>query len=139
MVVRRRKKKNKLRGNRTHGKGNTKNKRGAGCRGGRGRAGSKKHKKMMFLREERKKRLKPKRKGLALNLDELTKIVEKALAEGIATKEKGFVVIDGKKLGIEKILGRGEIKEKVKILNAKVSSRAKEKIEAAGGIIEVSE
>ena len=44
MVVRRRKKKNKLRGQRTHGGGGTKNRRGAGCRGGVGKAGSHKHK-----------------------------------------------------------------------------------------------
>ena len=44
MPERTRRKKNKLRGNRTHGKGNTKNHRGAGSKGGRGRAGSHKHK-----------------------------------------------------------------------------------------------
>ena len=44
MVVRKRRKKNKQRGERTHGHGNTKNKRGAGSRGGVGKAGSHKHK-----------------------------------------------------------------------------------------------
>ena len=41
---RRSKKTRKLLGQRTHGCGNTKNKRGKGCRGGRGMAGVDKHK-----------------------------------------------------------------------------------------------
>ena len=45
MVVRRKKTtRSKQLGERTHGHGDTKNRRGAGNRGGRGRAGSHKHK-----------------------------------------------------------------------------------------------
>ena len=43
-MKRRSKKTRKLMGKRSHGRGDTKNRRGAGCRGGRGMAGVDKHK-----------------------------------------------------------------------------------------------
>lgn len=137
MVVRRRKKKIKLRGQRTHGKGNTKNRRGAGCRGGRGKAGSHKHKySKYYLVFGTKRKLKPKRKERAINLDELNKEIEVWVREKKVEKEKGLLIIDGKKLGLEKILSVGNIDEKVLIRNLPVSKKAKEKIEKAGGIVE---
>lgn len=137
MVVRKRRKKNKLRGNRTHGKGNTKNKRGAGSRGGRGKAGARKHKKGMYREIIKKKpKLKPREKGIAINIDELDRIVEKLKKENKAEYSDEFVVIDGKKLGFEKILSRGVLTHKVKIINAKLSQKARKKILEGGSIIE---
>jgi large subunit ribosomal protein L15 len=135
MVIRKRKKKNKLRGNRTHGKGNTKNKRGAGSRGGRGRAGSTRHKRMLFLTEEKKKRLKPKKKLAAINLKELEKLLDKLESEKKLVLDNGLIVVDGKKLGFGKVLSRGNIKRKIKLINAKASEKAYEKIINAGGTI----
>ena len=137
MVVRKRKKKNKLRGKRTHGKGNTKNKRGAGCKGGRGRAGSKKHKKMLYaLVEGRKYRLKPKPKGKAITIEELNKIVEDLKKQKKVSYEGDYILIDGKALGFEKILARGVPEEKMKIINAKPSERAKNLLLDYGSVIE---
>ncbi|MCD6478404.1 MAG: uL15 family ribosomal protein [Candidatus Diapherotrites archaeon] len=135
MVVRKRKKKNKLRGKRTHGKGNTKNKRGAGSRGGRGRAGSARHKRMLFLGEEKKKKLKPKKKPDAINLKELERLLDRLESEKRLVLENGLIVVDGKKLGFGKVLSRGNIKRGIKLINAKASEKALEKIINAGGTV----
>ena len=143
MVVRRRKKKNKLRGSRTHGKGDTKRKRGAGCRGGRGRAGAKGgHKFSKYYKEFGKKiRLKSKKVKFkryinTINLDELNLLIEKLNAENKLKKEDKYILIDGAELNFDKILGRGSIDYAIKISNAAASKKAIEKIKAAGGIFE---
>lgn len=125
MVVRKRRKKHRLRGNRTHGKGNTKNKRGSGIRGGVGKAGSHKHKYSKYWKEFGvKKNLKAKRRLEAVNLED----VERNLSWGNE--------IDGKKLGFSKVLGKGFLSRKVVFRNVSVSKKAKEKIEKFGGIVE---
>ena len=40
------------------------------------------------------------------------------------------------KIGFDKILGKGNINEKIRVVNMKVSKKAKQKIERAGGSIE---
>jgi len=134
-MARKRKKKEKLRGRRTHGKGDTKNKRGGGSRGGCGRAGSKKHKLMLFRDEEKKQALKPKEKPRAISLNELEKILAKLELEKKLSVEDGFAIVDGKVLGFGKILSNGVIKRKIKLINAKTSKKAYEKIIAAGGVV----
>lgn len=137
MVVRRRKKKNRLRGQRTHGKGNTKNKRGAGCRGGRGRAGSHKHKfSKYYMTFGVKRKLKAKEKPKAINLDELSERLAKLGREKKVEKEGDYIVINGNTLPVSKILSTGLISEKILVKNLAVSKKAKEKIEKAGGKVE---
>ena len=125
MVVRKRRRVNKLRGRRTHGAGDTKNRRGAGSRGGRGRAGSHKHKfSKYWMTFGIKRKLKAKRKLIAVNVQEIYKFLD----------DKD--VLDGKVKGIGKILGKGELKKKITVRNVKVTEQAAEKIIAAGGKIE---
>ena len=68
MVVRKRRKKNRMRGSRTHGCGGTKQKRGSGGRGGVGLAGGHKHKFSLYYADHfgEKSGLKPKDKGKAM-------------------------------------------------------------------------
>lgn len=134
MVIRKRRKKNKLRGNRTHGKGDTKRGRGGGSRGGRGKAGSKRHKKILFQNQPVKKKLKAKEKPKTISIGKLNKKIKKMEKEEKISKENP--TIDLKKLGFEKILSNGDIEYKVKIINAQATEKAKEKIEKAGGSIE---
>ena len=143
MVVRQRKKKNRLRGHRSHGKGDTKNKRGAGCRGGRGKAGSKKHKRTKYFEViGNKVRLKKQfvvrgKKALqALNLDDLNYLVEGLIAGQKAEKEGSLIVIDGQKHGLDKVLSRGSLAHKVLLKNVFASKKAIEKIEASGSKVE---
>ena len=86
MTERQRRKKNTVRGERTHGRGGTKNSRGAGVRGGRGNAGSNKQKFHSLNRvKPRKYRLKTQLKIVAISLGELDTRIEKLLGTGKVT------------------------------------------------------
>ena len=137
MTVRKRKKKNKLRGHRTHGKGDTKNKRGAGSRGGRGRAGSHKHKFTKYFGEfgQDKKKITGKPLGPSLNLDQIDAALPKWMEQKKVVKEGTNIVVDGKKLGFVKIIGRGQLDSKVVFENVKVSKKALEKLEKSGSTV----
>ena len=140
MVVRKRKKKHKLRGHRTFGAGDTKNRRGGGTRGGRGRGGSKKHKFTKYWKTfGMKKTLKPKNKQPTFNIAELEAKLPQWEAEKKIAKEKGVFGIDGVQLGIGKVLGGGKLSVKLAVKNVKVSKKAKERIEAAGGTVQVEQ
>lgn len=135
MVVRKRKKLHGLRGSRTHGQGNTKNKRGAGSRGGRGKAGSHKHKFATYWKQFGTKiTLKPKKEKRAISIEALNSIIERKGEQDFEKKES-LLLLDGKKLGFEKVLGTGKIEKKIFLLNAMASKQARKKIEEAGGKI----
>ncbi|MDD3178008.1 MAG: uL15 family ribosomal protein [Candidatus ainarchaeum sp.] len=115
----------RLRGKRTFGKGNTKNNRGGGSTGGRGRGGSFKHKFGKFSSTIGiKVTLKPKNKLKTITLKDLSLLIKDS-------KE-----INLKNLGYDKVLGTGNINKSVVIKNAKFTETAKAKIEAAGGKFE---
>lgn len=137
MTVRTRRKKNKLRGQRTHAKGNTKNKRGSGVKGGVGRAGSHKHKFSKYYDAFGKKgKLKTKTNAKALNVGQLQQKLAEWEAKKLVGKEESLTVVDAKKVGFQKILGTGAIKDAVLLKNFKASKRAAKKISEAGGRIE---
>ncbi len=132
-----RKKKVRLRGKRTHGKGDTKRRRGKGSKGGKGRAGSQGQKKMLFLGSFGKLGFKGKKKReRIINLDILSQKLDAWIKKEKTGKKSGLYIIDGKKIGFDKILGKGNINEKIRVVNMKVSKKAKQKIERAGGSIE---
>ncbi len=138
MTVRKRKRKNKLRGSRTFGTGNTKHKRGSGCKGGKGRAGSHKHKYSKYYATFGVTvRLKTKdKKGIEMNLGQIDESIEKWLSDKMIEKSADAYIIDCKKLGIRKILSRGNLAKKVILRNAQLSEKAREKILASKGTIE---
>ncbi|MBS3111702.1 uL15 family ribosomal protein [Candidatus Woesearchaeota archaeon] len=139
MVVHKRKKVEKFRAKTTHGYGSMKKNRGAGNRGGRGMAGSGKRadqKKPKILKEFGtsyfgKKGFK--RPGSftnnIINVGDIKKYVEKDLV----LKEGDSFVFNATKLGFDKVLGKGKVESKFKVISPSVSESAKKKIEAAGG------
>ncbi|MFA6268673.1 MAG: uL15m family ribosomal protein [archaeon] len=135
MTDRKRRKKNKLRGQRTMGAGNTKNRRGAGCRGGRGKAGSNKHRfhSMRRLRLRRYK-LKIDMKVNAITLKQLDLIIEQLAIQGKVKKEGDSYIVDSKS-GYTKVLSQGEATHKI-ILKINASTKAIAKIIKAGGKFE---
>lgn len=140
MVVRKRRRKNKYRGNRVHGKGDTKHKRGKGSKGGKGRAGSHKHRfTKWYMDFGHRVKLKTKKTLNAINIADLMQLLPRFLAEKKVEKEKDAFVVDGKKIGYDKILGKGIIKEKIIVRNMKVSENTAEKILKAGGKVEEKE
>ncbi|MEW6295425.1 MAG: uL15m family ribosomal protein [Candidatus Diapherotrites archaeon] len=137
MTVRKRKKKLRLRGGRTFGQGNTKNRRGSGSRGGCGRAGSHKHKFSKYYDSFGTKiRMKPKEREKAVNLDELNELIPGLLAEKKIIGEEKKIIIDAKNVLFSKILGRGKTEFVLELKGIKASRKAKQKIESKGGKIE---
>jgi len=69
----------------------------------------------------------------ALNIKTLDLTIEDLTQKNIATKTGTTYTINMKDLNIQKLLGRGEVNNKINITVDKASKRAIEKIESAGG------
>ncbi len=124
-----------MRGNRTHGHGNTKNRRGSGISGGKGRAGSHKHKFSLYYADFGVKiRLKPKfQAGKAVDLTFVQKMLARWKAEKKVDEKDGVYELVGEKIGVRKILSSGKIEDEIVLKGIQVSKKAREKIEEAGG------
>ena len=130
-MIMKKKKVTKLRGSKTHGWGSKKKHRGAGSRGGRGFAGSKKQKKTWIMKH--KKNHLGKRGFKSLRQREIKSSVKAINIRDIPEDFLKGTEIDLSKLGYEKLLGSGELKKPI-IFKAKVfSETAKEKIKKSGG------
>ena len=87
----------------------------------------------MYLDFGIKRTLKTKAKKTVVNLDYISDNISRWEKSGKVKKENGLVIVDGKALGFGKVLGRGNIKEKIKLENASASKSAVQKIIDAGG------
>lgn len=133
MVVRKKRKFRKYRGKRTYGYGSHKKHRGAGSRGGRGKAGGHKHKWSYVVKYEPerfgkrgfKRPLAVKRKIRAININQLVKIAER----------EGKTTINLTELGYDKLLGMGKISKPLTVEVESFSKAAAQKLEKAGGKI----
>jgi len=149
MTARRRKKYRKYLGKRYARRGYNDRNRGAGNRGGRGMSGwrFKKQKRIAF--EKYYKQIIEDKKGFttpnlkkditAINIGDLEEYFEYLLDNGMISMEDEYYVINLRDLGIEKLLGKGDISRKVKILVKKASKNAIEKIKAKGGEVIILE
>ena len=140
-----------MRGTRTAGYGRVGQHRKAGQRAGKGKTtGWKKSKKSYYLKQKElgfpdpdwdfgKKGFKRPQditriyKVNALNIKDLDLTIEELTKKNIATKTGTTYAINMKDLNVQKILGRGEVNNKINITVDKASKRAIEKIESAGG------
>ncbi|RLG32705.1 50S ribosomal protein L15 [Methanosarcinales archaeon] len=138
-----RKKVVKYRGSKTHGGGAMKKRRGAGNRGGRGRAGSGKRgdaKKPSYWKEKtgRKGFTSKSRKEIkAINLELITKNLNSWIKKGLIVKKPSGYEIELKKLGYDKLLGKGRVKEKLLIITDSASKKAVDKVVKAGGEVKM--
>ncbi|MFH1836140.1 MAG: uL15 family ribosomal protein [Methanobacteriota archaeon] len=139
------KKTQSMRGTRTCGYGNTQKHRGAGSRGGRGLAGSKKHKwnwvsKNLpghFGRSGFTRHKSTIKRVSFLNIGDLDGLCEVWELEGKVKKTKGVLEVDLSSFGFDKLLGSGKVSGKYNIKVDSCSQKALEKIEALGGKVEV--
>ena len=142
-------KKRRQRGSRTHSGGSHKNRRGAGHRGGRGRAGRSKHE---FHNYEPKgkhgfKRPQNIRKDVAeIDVQKLDEDAILYAADGQAEEtDDGYkldardIVEDGHEVDIVKVLGSGQVRNTLEVTADAFSAAAVEKLESAGGAAVVSE
>uniref|UniRef100_A0A7J3ZKN9 Large ribosomal subunit protein uL15 n=1 Tax=Fervidicoccus fontis TaxID=683846 RepID=A0A7J3ZKN9_9CREN len=142
MVVRKRKKSRKLRGRtRTMGYGRIGQHRKSGSRGGYGAAGMHKHKwswvvkhaPSWFGKHGFTRHPSIVEQQFAINLQELKERVDELKSRGPLKEENGTIVIDLTRLGYTKLLGRGNIDFKAKIIVREASRKAIEKVREAGG------
>jgi len=143
-----------MRGTRTAGYGRVGQHRKAGQRAGKGKTtGWKKSKKSYYLKQKELGFPDPDwdfgKKGFkrpqdirriynvnTLNIKDLDLTIEDLTQKNIATKTGTTYSINMKDLNVQKILGRGEVNNKINITVDKASKRAIEKIESAGGSID---
>ncbi len=138
------KKSSKRRGDREMGRGRKKG-RGAGLRGGRGNAGRHKHKRVHYAKlgqefgytnygfkipDEAQKLT------VSVNVEELDARLPLLVEMGEVQKEGDTFVVDLSKMGVDKLLGGGQIRSKVRITVASATPGAKSKVEEAGGAIQ---
>jgi large subunit ribosomal protein L15 len=130
----------KQRGSRYMGWGQVGQHRKAGMRGGKGRAGGRKHFWLRTVKYEPDRFLNigflpPSAKTpdpVTINVGELEDLARAVLTHyGV----EGGNELDLTALGIDKLLGRGSIKVPLNIKVAEITSSAQEKIEEAGGSI----
>jgi large subunit ribosomal protein L15 len=130
----------KFRGSRTCGGGTSKNRRGAGNRGGRGKCGGCKHHFVRALqlgyaygRHGFKRPLKMIRDVAVVNVGELDELANQLVEDEFAQLEDVTYHLDLACLGIEKVLGTGQVKKNLVVKAADFSVIAQNKIESAGG------
>ena len=140
-MIRTKRKINKQRGSRSNGGGCTKKRRGAGNKGGKGKAGAGKqhwtwtviHDPDHFGKHGFKRPQKMIKKVNAVNLSYLEEHADDLVASGKASKEGDAIVIDVTELGYDKVLAKGKISKTFKISAPQFSASAIEKIEECGG------
>lgn len=142
MVVHRRSKSTKFRGRTTHGLGSKKKGRGAGNRGGRGMAGSGKradHKKERIYKLYGPEYFgkhgfhRPQKMVVSLHTLNVGDLVTLLPTLSVAQHD-GAYHVDLSSLGYDKLLGRGDVRVKL-VVSGRVTARAREKIEGAGGAV----
>ena len=137
-------KSSKRRGDREVGRGRKKG-RGAGLRGGRGNAGKHKHKRVHYAQlgqefgrpkgflipDESRKNA----SHVGVNVSELETVLPRLVQMGEATESNGVYTVDLKSMGVDKLLGSGQVRAKIHVTVESATESAKAKIEAAGGKI----
>lgn len=142
-------KKRRQRGSRTHGGGSHKKRRGAGHRGGRGRAGRDKHEKALYPPRGKygfKRPQKTDREIETVNLRELDEDIVLLAADGVAEESGDSYVLDARDIvddGYEvdavKVLGGGQLYNALEVTADDFSDDAEEALEEAGGAAVLSE
>ena len=132
-----------MRRGRTRGRGHKKG-RGAGLRGGRGNAGSHKTKRVMYERVGRVWG----RSGFTrppavvaasavLNLKLLEESLDRWVTDGSAIRKGKQFSVDLGPLGFDKLLSTGDLSRPCTITVSAASARAIQKVEAAGGEVQL--
>ena len=135
----RKRKTRKLRGSRTMGYGRVAQHRKSGSRGGRGKAGMHKHKWSYTVKyapnhfgKHGFKSIHPRPREI--NVGDLEKLIEQ---NKYTLDENNIPVIDLTKEGYGKLIGKGTLDKKVKVIVKSASKRAIEKIKSLSGEVKL--
>jgi len=129
------------RGSRTHGGGTQKNRRGAGNRGGRGDAGRKKHERGNHPPIGKNGFKRPQKvidEDEITNVGDLDRRIEELVKEGVAEQTDEGYEVDVSALGVDKVLGSGQVHNTIVVHADDFSDSAVEKIEDSGGEVVVT-
>lgn len=129
-MIKKKKKIVKQRGHRTHGWGSQKKHRGGGSRGGRGRGGVEKQKKIWLLKRGEKLGKRGFKSLKQRGLESREREINLRDVEKLAGNKKEINLRD---YGYERVLGSGEIKKPLKIKAKHFSAKAKDKIKKVKG------
>ena len=147
MQKRKPKKIRKMRGRRAAGYGQSAGHRASGQRGGKGKAGTKKHHYIRTMMENPiyfgKHGFKRPQKMLdeivVINVGQLDESVDRLVAQELATKKGKVYTIDLAKLGVDKVLGSGSVTQKLNLVGVKaITTKAREKVTSAGGSVDLA-
>lgn len=141
MSRRKSKKSRSKRGSRTHGGGKGRNRRHSGNKGGKGLAGSHKHRWMEVQRNmpkhfgkygfKRPSNLQEETK--TVNVGELDEYVDELVEEDLVEEEGDEIVIDASELNFDKVLGGGQVNHQLRVIADDFSKSAERKLEKSGG------
>jgi len=126
-------KKKRQRGSRTHGGGSQKNRRGAGHRGGRGKAGNHKHEHHGSDPQGKTGFQRPPSTKDHVEVVNLEDLDVHALYNDVETIDARDVADDGYEADVVKVLGTGKFTQPRPVIAHEFSGSAMEQIEAAGG------
>jgi large subunit ribosomal protein L15 len=141
------KKKQKKRGSREHGRGK-KAGRGAGLRGGRGNANPNGSRKLTTFKEKGTDYFgghgfnRPQQvieETVTVNVGDLLDEVDDLAEEGYVDESGDVPLVDLEAAGIDKLLGAGRVHEAYEVKVPETTDKARDKIESNGGSIEVTE
>jgi len=142
-------KKRRQRGSRTHSGGTHKNRRGAGNRGGRGRAGRKSHESQLYGPLGKHGFSRPEKTKEDVRTIEVRELDENAAlyaADGLADEtDDGFaldardIVEDGHDADAVKVLGGGQVRQSLSVIADAFSESARELLSEAGGDASLSD
>jgi len=124
------------RGSRTHGGGSHKKRRGAGNRGGRGNAGRKKHESANHppIGKSGFKRPQKVLEDIEVsNVGDIDRKIKELVEEGVAEETADGYEVDADALGVDKVLGSGQVRNQLVVHAKDFSDSAVEKIESEGG------
>ncbi len=74
-----------------------------------------------------------------MNVGDLEQILDVMKAQGTAAEKDGKITVDLAALGVDKLLGNGQVSTPFEVLVAETTALAKAKVEEAGGHIVVPE
>jgi large subunit ribosomal protein L15 len=120
--------------------------RASGQRGGKGKAGTKKHHYIKTMLEDPdyfgkhgfKRPQKVIEEVTVVNVGEIDASADKLVTRGLASKSGKRYSIDIAKLGVDKILGSGKVTKALNLTGVKaITDRAREKVTEKGGSVDL--
>lgn len=141
MSSRKSRKSRSKRGSRTCGGGSARNRRHSGDKGGKGFAGSHKHKwrqiktsdPRYFGKHGFKRPPQVQESTNTVNVGKLDEYVDELLEEDLAHEEEDEIVLDVTEWGVDKVLGSGKVTHPLKVVAREFSDSAEKKLNEAGG------